>query len=97
MASGNSNLVQTEQIQKLINAVQAYSHEIAEAGKLLQQASSLCRTEMENDNLSIAYTNMLDNLLTEMASGVFPKLGSLVEGLSAEKKRVEELARVTQS
>ena len=32
MASGNSNLVQTEQIQKLINAVQTYAHEVQEAG-----------------------------------------------------------------
>ena len=97
MASGNSNLAQTEQIQKLINAVQTYAHEVQEAGNLLQQASNLCRTEMENDNLSVTYTNMLDKLLTELATGVFPKLDSLVNGLIAEKKRVEELAKVTQS
>ena len=40
---------------------------------------------------------MLDKLLTELATGVFPKLDSLVNGLIAEKKRVEELAKVTQS
>ena len=92
MADGG-NLIKSEQISKLINAVQSYAHDIQQAGVVLSQASELCRQECSSDDLSVAYTNTLDALLNDLASGVFPKLEELIDGLIEEKKRLDEVTR----
>ena len=94
MAENNSSLAKTEQIQKLINAVQTYAHEVQETGTLLNQASELCKSEMENDDLSVAYAQVLEKLLGELAVNVFPRLEALVDGLIAEKRKLEELREI---
>ncbi len=92
MADGG-DLIKSEQISRLINAVQSYAHDIQQAGVVLSQASELCRQECNSDDLSVAYTNTLDALLNDLASGVFPKLEELIDGLIEEKKRLDEVTR----
>ena len=92
MENSNGNLVKSEQIKKLINAVQEYAHELQETGTLLHKASELCIQEMEGDDLSVGYAQVLDNLLGDLATNVFPKLEDLIDALIEEKKRVDETA-----
>ena len=94
MENSNGNLVKSEQISKLINAVQEYAHELQETGTLLHQASELCIQEMEGDDLSVGYAQVLDNLLGDLATNVFPKLEDLIDALIEEKKRVDKAAKI---
>ncbi len=92
MAEGN--LVKSEQISKLINAVQDYARDLSASGAMLQQAANLCKQEMEGDDLSVYYASYMEQKLQELVRTVYPKLEKLVEDLFEEKKRVDDVTQV---
>ena len=87
----NDGTVHTESIQKLIDAVQEYAHGIADAGNILQDASTLLKIEMTNDDVSKDFANKMDTALSNLGESVFPKLESLVEDLYKEKIKWDDV------
>ena len=90
MGNNTGKVVKSEQIDKLIKAVQEYAHEIQESGRTLKLASELAKNEMQNDDLSKRYTKELDDALQELKP-VFKEIENLIEALILEKRQVEKL------
>lgn len=78
-----------DKIMALLKAVREYVVEVKQAGTLLRGAAEECRSECDNDSLSVYYSNRMNQLLDQMANDVIPKCNDLIDNLDAYYKRVD--------